>query len=386
MKPSLRWLSLSVVFSLSVGLAPACGQADNSLFESTGGDASGGADAVAGSTGGTLAALGSGGAGLVSIDNLPLLPTGGRFNNASAAGGGPNGSSGGNSLIGSGGLTSVGGSPPGSNASGGRPNAVKGPVGARCNSETDCEDRLICLTSGSTALDGGGPAEGLCTADCSEDARLCQQLNAKSVCVGSEKQAYCFEACAVGSPIGNAAKCSNRPEMACTLLDAPSNLAACLPQCNGASGECESGTSCDFATAILSAGLCRAEPPPGLPTGSKCDPNAKVDPCRGLCLPFTNTIGACADGCTVGAEGSCNPTGSPTLSAVCVPARTGEGQGDAGICLKLCDCTADCGHPEMKCFGAANVASALGRKGVCDVSRPNDPPDVTASIIDTCGG
>jgi len=214
---------------------------------------------------------------------------------------------------------------------------------------------------------------------------VCKTLSANGLCVGSGISAFCYEACLGGTPPITEAKCHNRAEMACNSLGAQ-GLAACLPQCHGAQGECRPGTSCDFSSAIATAGLCRATAPAGLTTGAKCDPapNA-VDPCRGLCVPFSQTIGACGDGCTVGAPDGCNPTGSAKLEGFCLPVSSTDGAGDAGLCTKLCDCTADCGHPDMKCLGNANLEAALGRKGICDIQRASDTPAATGSIIDTCG-
>lgn len=74
------------------------------------------------------------------------------------------------------------------------------------------------------------------------------------------------------------------------------------------------------------------------------------------------------------------------LDGFCLPALQNGGVGDVGLCTKLCDCSADCANPDMKCFGNPNAEAALGRKGICDIQRATDTPAITASIIDTCAG
>jgi len=333
MKKLLPWLSVGVGCLFAIGIAPGCGS-----------------DEIAGATGGAA-----------------TTTTGGSGNSLGGAGNK------------SGGAANTGG------ASGPGQGNINVMLGARCANDAACGTGLKCLTSDSGAISGGGPAGGICTADCTVDTSVCQKLSANGLCVGDNTSAFCYEACLGGTPSATEVKCHDRAEMACVSLGAQ-GPSACLPQCNGGQGECRAGTSCDFSAAVETSGLCRATAPVGLATGAKCDPAANaVDPCRGLCVPFSQTVGACGDGCTVGASDACNPAGSTKLEGFCLPGSSTDGFGDAGLCTKLCDCTADCAHADMKCFGNANVEAALGRKGICDLQRADDTAALTASIIETCG-
>jgi hypothetical protein len=113
-------------------------------------------------------------------------------------------------------------------------------LGAKCKADADCGGGLSCLTGKSTAeVLGGGPAGGLCTADCTANEDACKSLASGALCVdvaihpGAAHKAYCVEACEAGPPIEEGffgkfdpKKCHGRQDVACEELVAG---LACMP-------------------------------------------------------------------------------------------------------------------------------------------------------------
>jgi hypothetical protein len=268
-------------------------------------------------------------------------------------------------------------------------------LGIACASDADCaaESGLTCITSTSAALDSGSPAHGICTAPCGQPGEFaCKAIDGDAACVPfSQSTAYCMPGCRFGSPGIGEDKCRGRADLACVGVpdfELYTNVcqtdaecadgyvcsgacvrltSACMPQCNG-DADCETGQFCDFQFGY--AGLCRGNPPSGLPTGAPCDPTARPDGCRGVCVGFSETIGICTDGCTVGANATCGWTGSGPADAMCVVAWQGDGTGDGGFCRPFCDCNGECTNSELLCrafpVGAAE-STRYGRRGYCTV-------------------
>lgn len=269
-------------------------------------------------------------------------------------------------------------------------------LGLACASDADCQDGLMCLTSTSGAIDSASPAHGICTMPCgsTSDTTTCKRISGDATCFPvSSTEAYCFAGCKLGTPFFGDVKCQQRPDLACapgwdveTLAgDCQSDTqcptgyqclgkcvlvtTSCVPQCN-ADADCETGQHCDFQAALAFPGLCRPNAPTGLPTGAACVPNAGVDVCRGVCIPVSDTVGECADGCTLGATETCGWSGTGPADATCQPYFTTSGAGDAGVCLQLCDCNDDCRNPAMICDAFAvgsSLATRSGRRGICNV-------------------
>jgi hypothetical protein len=272
-------------------------------------------------------------------------------------------------------------------------------LGAACTSDADCGDGTTCVPPDSIDLLGAGPANGMCTIECTGDPEICTRHGA--LCLGNSRlKSFCFEGCTFAQPpSGTNVKCHSRSEMACTPfyeatpvtcvddLDCDPGVFCiegqcslefgfCLPQCN-IDSDCPSGTFCDFGSALAGGlGLCRAQQPTGLATGEACDPRA--DTCRGYCFPFSDTSGMCMDGCTFGPPPGCGwegPSAGPA-DAICWDLLAGTAFGDAGLCLELCDCDGDCAHPGNQCYpfqAGSGFQEYYGRAGLCDLADPMLP-------------
>jgi hypothetical protein len=253
-------------------------------------------------------------------------------------------------------------------ATGGGNNGVS-TLGQACDSDADC-DGLTCLDADSDVI-GGGPAHGVCTMDCSDDAVACGTLAPGAVCVTFDQAgtiAYCFEGC----DFGDVPKCHDRIEMACSPLNGQFGvIPACMPQCN-ADDDCPSNRACDRV-----AGTCVDAAPEGLGVGETCDPEAEERECRGLCLSWVDdedmiVSSTCTEFCTIGALPACGfdgVTGDPVVCGFFAQGVTGGGVGDAGMCTKLCDCDSDCGGTESCVpFGGANPP--FGKDGYCTLVNP----------------
>ncbi|HVU05255.1 MAG TPA: hypothetical protein VHE30_26085 [Polyangiaceae bacterium] len=244
-------------------------------------------------------------------------------------------------------------------------------IGQKCVQDRDCNG-LKCLTSASTAFFGGGPPNGICTADCQADPSICsQQLDPNSVCVGfgsdASAPAYCLQRCTIGAPADS--KCHGRTDFVCDDSNSPGD-AWCLPLC-GSDADC--GTrKCDFRT-----GRCvdATDVSGTLPLGADCDPTLVKDPCNGVCVNTSLTdsgpqTGVCNTICTIGAPAACGETGaSATLQNACLFATSDLAiEGDLGVCSHLCDCNDDCnGGLVCRPFTAAQ-AQGIGRAGYCSLS------------------
>ena len=248
--------------------------------------------------------------------------------------------------------------------------------GSACASAVQCGG-LTCLTPSSGALDGGGPAKGLCTAACASDFD-CQGLGSNAVCLEySTGVGFCFEGCSFGNP-GNTflpSKCHGRPEMACSPLSDGVSLVgqACLPQCN-------SDADCGTLHCDPKSGLCRATPATGKDLGAECvQQDGGPGECKGNCtgivnpgssVPFTYT---CTERCTLGAPAQCGWDGTSQAPGFCLFSSTlisTPGIGDQGSCAQLCSCNADCKNPSFVCraFNDPNFEATLGQKGYCGSS------------------
>jgi hypothetical protein len=240
-------------------------------------------------------------------------------------------------------------------------------LGAPCLVDQDCGPDLFCLTAKSQTVFGGGPANGLCVADCAKDATICTGYDPASICrtfddngtpsSTSDDVAYCMRGCTSGSP-GGMAKCFDRSDVACLALGDGTTKGACIPACRN-DVDC-SPRFCDLGT-----GFCDDGPNTGFPIGSTCgatDRNACAGFCRG-----TGTYTECSGYCSNGRVG-CGESGDPPFNHLCLaPLTTGPwAAGDFGFCRKLCDCNDDCGRTDSVCSPlAAAQAAASGRKGEC---------------------
>ena len=238
-----------------------------------------------------------------------------------------------------------------------------GRLGAACNGDAQCRAGLTCLTERSTAIDGQGPAKGICTADCSTDASVCAGFEPESVCqaisVGKPGgAAYCFAGCSLGEPGFGADKCRGRSDLACSETAAGSGQGYCRPAC-------QNDPHCGSRFCDLSTGLCGDAKRTGDAVGAYCDANQPS--CAGACLPHGG-YSECSGACTLGAVGCGeNRDDGPPYDAFCLLEPSSlSALGDLGYCAKLCDCDGECGRPDAVCQPlAAQQRSETGRKGSC---------------------
>jgi hypothetical protein len=268
------------------------------------------------------------------------------------------------------------GEPPVTGGTGGGvgvPAREPGGIGDRCEANGDCNSGL-CLPADDTedTLTVGTPPGGLCTAPCETDDD-CPE--ASTFCVPfTLDAAYCVPSCLLGTPFEDENKCFSRPEMSCQVLtdesgipcdstrDCPEPLycfegecsvaALCLPRCNS-NADCPEGRFCD-----LGLGECVTEERDGRALGEPCDPEAAVDPCRGLCVDLTgNGDGECVEFCTLGAPSGCGFEDATNAPVVCAGGfDVGEPIGDLddGFCAQVCACNDEC-PGEQRCLDSSDL-------------------------------
>lgn len=324
-------------------------------------------------------------------------PSGGGGSNAGGAGfGGSFGGAGSGGFVPGGGGAGFGGV----GATGGSPTWDR--VGRACANDAECGSVVdsFCVLPGPTEVfDGGWPAKGYCTADCSADPTICPELNATCLTFSSGKS-FCVETCKPGPPgltQFDPFKCHGRQEVACTpVMDASGAFTSgiCLPQCNHDQA-CPAGYSCSAKT-----GLCTDNAASGLAIGSPCEVwiDAGPNSCAGICLELESTlpglpVPACTQSCTLGAIGTCGWQGPGTgpAAATCLYAAPGlealggPGVGDLGYCGKLCDCDDEC-LAQYECLpwpdpDAQALKDFFGREGYCGVNQVGGD-----AAVMPCGG
>jgi len=282
-----------------------------------------------------------------------------------------------------GGIINKGGAGGKAGSGGSAGTAARTHLGQACVSDGDCvTDGLKCITD--TSLAGQqGPAGGLCTLPCESNGD-CLEFAASAYCYTLGAEQYCVEGC----PIGDALKCHERDNVACTPLtnqaectgdaqcgpdgvcDTDSGICVfggCVPTCL-ADSDCGSGLSCDFST-----GLCAKNPKEGSAIGAACDPADADDPCAGFCVRVSDTDGMCSAGCTQNDRlYGCGFDGTDPATALCafVSVSAFNSLGDQGLCGSLCDCNADC---KISGWGCLDIDEQLGegaadyfqRAGIC---------------------
>ncbi len=398
------------VIATGLGLTLGCGDdADDDLWTtgSTGGEggegqnASDGGDAD-GTAGTENPASGSDGDGEPDAGS-PGDSTGGVGTGGTNTGGGNTGgtATGGTNTGGSDtGGTNTGGANTGGTTTGGAGTGGTSPgiasLGQPCDADADCEP-AICIPP-----DLGAP-HGMCTVECTDDAD-CPQGSLCLTDVG-----MCLEACTLGP----GEKCRNRADLACMPVARLQGDATCTDDsdCSGdgvcSNGECrelvtacwfscagdfdcDPGLRCDFAS-----GLCTDVELGPDPIGAECDPDAAEDTCNGLCMPFIDEnaeplYSACFGGCTFGRLEGCGWDGTGPADAACLVPRYVDGDiGDLGQCVALCDCNAECAHPDAACFafaelGAAELEDVFGRRGICEYAYDAAGNPVTVPQLTEC--
>jgi len=290
---------------------------------------------------------------------------------ASSAGSDAAPGSGGQAGRGNGGLSGAASVPPtagtgGANAAGGANEAgsANSGLGADCESSADCNTGLTCVPPTSTEFDGGGPAHGLCTLLCANDA-ACSQLEAGAGCFSIGVNSYCFQACTLGDSTNLANKCHGRPDFACAQFDTG---AYCLPLCR-ADAECPTDRFCS-----PTSGLCEQTKAVGDPVGTACDPEAISTTCLGTCLRtsadgVTPVTGVCVELCSGALECMWDDAGTKPGGFCAGQLSEAFGPIDLGFCLPTCDCSGECPSFGSKCRAwtdaETELETVLGKPGVC---------------------
>jgi hypothetical protein len=215
------------------------------------------------------------------------------------------------------------------------------------------------------SLFGGGPASGVCTADCTADARTCEGFES-AVCVDTSapstspgNSALCLESCDFGSA-GDQSKCHGRDDVACELLSS-GEAGFCRPVCT-VDSDC--GTlGCDRRQ-----GVCRDASLVVANTGfaATCNPEAAEPGCSGLCLELADDFAACSHRCVFGTSFDCAQS-SGEQPAACVFVSPGASLGDIGFCAELCDCNDECTSETFVCrpFDDETLETVFGYLGAC---------------------
>jgi hypothetical protein len=279
-------------------------------------------------------------------------------------------------------------------------------LGAECTENSDCMTGF-CLLPSATDFRGGGPANGYCTADCTDHAKdtslpnPCANFGADSLCFPSAgtnqipAKAYCLKGCMLGPPMNwsdpdqldvlNPDKCFGRRDVMCQqLTDSfgnPSGTPVCMPHCQ-LPEDCGS-LACDprFKVCRTQATLTTGRDMGAACSDYRIEKTTNQDPCAGLCVrlqkdggqPLSddqNLAAFCTESCIVNTLDSCgySRTKPSTAPGICLLSPANSGAGDLGFCLQMCDVDMDC-----KAYGDkyANVScdtsnvKGLGR-GICD--------------------
>jgi hypothetical protein len=254
-----------------------------------------------------------------------------------------------------------------------------GLLAMECTSDAHCGSGLKCLTfKDDDPVLGGGPAGGYCTKPCSSDADC---PGAGSSCLFSAGGVgECFLGCTPGEPPIeylndplDPDKCHGREDLRCEKLP-PDGAAVCMPTC-GSDAHCD-GRLCDPRTQV-----CVDMPNPGKPLGAKCDPDAMVPECGGLCveLPGMELKTMCTNACVLGGEIPNEFECGGAAAGICIYAPQGLGVGDMAYCAQSCGQQDQCQTPDFFCFDIG-----LPDNGVCLETMPCKTDDDCQSFDAAC--
>ncbi len=243
--------------------------------------------------------------------------------------------------------------------------------GTGCEVDTDCGPDLECWSASAEgrAAFVGGAAHGYCTRTC----RLpqdCTGLDPRGVCStpGADGAGVCLRACLSKDPLSGEAKCLDRVDQIC-LSTAALGLepfstttrqnGACLPNC-GSDEDC-SGRVCDLAS-----GYCVDQPATGLAIGAACSVESE---CAGrVCSAFPSGARFCTAPCAFtslgcGYASDANPRGASCAVSWFNEGGVTEGRQDLGLCIELCNTSADCAQPDFACD--TSQGGPPGSAGAC---------------------
>ena len=297
-----------------------------------------------------------------------------------------------------------------------------GPAGGYCSypcvvGSDDCQF----LGFGAECIDFGSPGKpnGYCMQGCRFGPPAQVGFDPKK-CQGRADRACSPALASVGTSCVKDSDCG--ADLVCAGT-CSRKVAVCLPQCND-DAECDGGFKCDPRS-----GLCRSTIESGKAIGAACtmppvagpdsdagdsgsdggrdsgvdaasdsgpggasdsgradgaleaSPDARTtDECRGFCQPFTSSPGkppsafACSERCTLGVVFSCGSTQQNGISSLCMAEALERGVGDMGVCVQLCDCDANCAHPDFVCneFQQPSVKTLTNHQGYCGLAIATD--------------
>lgn len=244
---------------------------------------------------------------------------------------------------------------------------ASGLLGSNCQDDSYCRKGLSCLTQESTAIQGEGPAGGLCVLDCARDADVCEKADPGSKCVvldnrgttdKTDDTAICLPTCKLGDPAKDDDKCRGRIDLVCGEDTAGTGLGFCRPACRA-------DIDCGDRHCNLSTGLCGDQAPEGAGIGAACDP--AMPACAGGCIDHGSAYAECSGVCRFNTPGcGQDPAGAKPYDYFCYLDPSGQaGEGDLGYCTRACDCDDDCGRDDAVCEPRSKLAVETGRAGVC---------------------
>ena len=197
----------------------------------------------------------------------------------------------------------------------------EGTVGQRCNAEEPCKIDLDCLGVDAQPF---GIAGGLCTRDCGSDV----DCPTGSRCVMGVGFGTCLQSCTIGD--ADAEKCHGRRDAGCTRIPISGiTVDVCVPVCND--------SDCGSRFCDRQSGSCVDQPVVGDPVATECTDHAD---CRGSC-----TGGICEERCVIGGPDVCanSAVGTKIECIVVDGIQESPDLGDVWICMRECECDADCG-------------------------------------------
>jgi hypothetical protein len=232
-------------------------------------------------------------------------------------------------------------------------------LGGACVSSAQCPEGAVCLDPASSSWFGGAPPAGICAADCSVDASLCDNYEA-SVCItAGSGNSFCMPSCSVSAIPSDSSSCSAVPHSACDVLPGQ-ETGFCRPFCM-LDGDCASGL-CDRRY-----GNCVSETPAAsVSFGQRCSPDALT--CNGVCLQLSPGNYVCSNRCVFGSTSECaGTTSTDRLGACAYASSSAAAKGSLGYCAALCDCNDDCAASGFVCeaFSSQATAKTLTHQGMC---------------------
>jgi hypothetical protein len=150
----------------------------------------------------------------------------------------------------------------------------------------------------------------------------------------------------------------------------------CRPLCTR-DDECSEG-HCDPRT-----GACTDLAPKGERFGQVCNPDSEEPGCAGVCVDVDG-VGFCSQRCQLGDAEDCGGRSGENPGLCLFPEARSGGIRDVGFCGELCNCSAECTHPDTYCeaFPDSRLRDKTGRAGRC---QPRSA-DEDAGVMDELDG